>query len=570
MSPKFAIGLLIVFILVGAGTVWFFWLQSNRAVGLDIDIQSPPQVLVGVPFDLSINVSNESGNVLQQARLAVSLPDGLVFIGDAPDNKIEFKEIGNIGAGGLSQHSYQLMAVDGARSIKKISAVITYLPGSVGARFEKKAEAEIAVGEFGLPIDIVTPTKVLNGENFETIVSFRNDSDQDFSNLRLVIDYPAGFTFIRSTAELQNNHREWMLGDLRSGSKNEFKITGNLSGPDSTISDLKISIEADFSNRTYSISSNTATIAIAASPVSVQVTLNGANDYIAQTSDVLRYAINYSNNTDIALRDVVIKAKLTGAMFDFTAVTSRGSFRSVDNTIIWNASNQPELALIQPNTAGRVDFEIRTQRDYPIRRLNDKNFTLQLQATLESPTVPAFVAAQKTVSTVKFESNVAGRAQIDTKVLFRDAVSGVVNAGPFPPRVNQATQYTVHWIIKNYSTDISNIEVRAFLGPNTRMTKVVKSSILSQPAYNESTQEVSWKIDKIIATKGAIGTPVEAIFQIEAIPSEVGQYWTLIQDTNLTANDDFTGQKLSSKDVGVSTALPDDPTITSSQGIVKP
>ena len=100
---------------------------------------------------------------------------------------------------------------------------------------------------------------------------------------------------------------------------------------------------------------------------------------------------------------------------------------------------------------------------------------------------------------------------------------------------------------------------------------MVKSSTgFAAPQYNERTQEVVWLVEKIAATRGIIGEPVEAIFQIEAIPSASGNYWPLIGETVLKGKDDFTGLEISSKDFPVTTLLPDDSTVGSQQGIVKP
>ena len=158
--------------------------------------------------------------------------------------------------------------------------------------------------------------------------------------------------------------------------------------------------------------------------------------------------------------------------------------------------------------------------------------------------------------------------KVDAKAYFRDATAGILNEGPFPPKVNRATNFTVHWLITNYGTDISGIEVKAFLGPNVKMTNLAKSNAGSVPAYNAQTQEVSWQIDKIIATKGLLGSPPEAIFQVEVIPSQAGNYWPLIQGTSLKATDDFTGISLTAVDSAITTLLPDDRTVLSSQGIV--
>ena len=267
---------------------------------------------------------------------------------------------------------------------------------------------------------------------------------------------------------------------------------------------------------------------------------------------------------------MIISAQLVGDMFDLTTLNTNGSLRSFDKTIIWNVANTPSLAVISPGASGKVEFRIDAKDVYPIKRLSDKNFILKVNAVIESPTVPQFVAAAKTISITSQEAKVAGKAVVDAKAFFRDAASGIVNRGPMPPKVGKATNFTVHWLITNYGTDIKNVEVKAFLGGNVRFTGEAKSNTTTVPVYNERTQEVVWMIDSISAGNGVLSRSSEAIFQVEAIPSvsDIGKYMTLLQATSLKASDDFTGLEIQANDSGLNTELPDDLTITSQQGVV--
>ena len=62
----------------------------------------------------------------------------------------------------------------------------------------------------------------------------------------------------------------------------------------------------------------------------------------------------------------------------------------------------------------------------------------------------------------------------------------------------------------------------------------------------------------------------ETIFQIQAIPngSQVGEFMTLIESTNITARDEFTEITITGSDSPVTTRLIDDPTIGGDVGKV--
>ena len=184
--------------------------------------------------------------------------------------------------------------------------------------------------------------------------------------------------------------------------------------------------------------------------------------------------------------------------------------------------------------------------------------------------MPYYVSADKTVELTNLVTKVKGQIAIATKALFRDTASGIENRGPLPPKVNNPTNFTIHWTIVNYNTDVSNVQVKTSLLSGVRFTSKVKSNISSLPAYNDRTGEISWTIDKIPATKGVLGTPVEAIFQVEATPNitQISQPMPLLSETQLTAVDDFTQNQISGYFPAITSEMISDSTFKSGQGMV--
>lgn len=571
-SKKVIIPFLIFVGVVLIGTAIAFWSRSRVGAQLDVEIRGPQQVFLGVPFDLNVSIVNKSRSVLEESRLNVGLPEGAVFVGSSLQENTSIIDLGSIGAGGVLDESFTVMVLKGENAIRRLTANLSYSPETIGARFEKEATFDISIGRPALSLDLVTPQKVLSGENFEVAVGYENKSDQEFSNLKLRLQYPSAFTLESTTLEADEDNNVWDLGALRPGSGQDFLISGGLIGPDNSFFELRGFIEAEIDGRTYTVSDTLATISISPSPFSLKIFLNESNNFAAKLSDKLDYTLQYSNSTDVALRDVIITARLTGEMFDLSTISSRGIFRSLDNTIIWNAATNPELALISPGQSDSISFTIRTKKEYPIRRLGDRNFTLKVSAQIESPTVPYFLAADRTIGLANIETKVSGAINIQAKGFFRDATSGVVNLGPWPPRADQATQFSIHWIITNFATDVGDVEVKTFLEGDTRFLRVVRSNIDSVPVYNPRRQELIWNIDRISATRGVLSDPVEAIFQIETIPSTnmIGGTAPLMRDITIRARDEFTAAELTDEDSDIDTRLDDDPTVTTREGRVLP
>jgi len=443
---RFGTKIILIFvaiIVVVGGVVFFIAYQSRLASGVELEISSPDEVEVGVPFELKVNVGNSSQNILEDVRLSVNLPEGVAFLGFPATKNVEFKDLATIGVGGISQQTLELIVLSGENTFKQITAEASYLSGSLSSRFEREASHDLSVGDFGITLDIATPQQIFSGETFDIEISYKNDSEIDYNDLSLKIEYPLTFNLTKSTLPPDVGNNTWILGGLRKGSEMDFKITGNAIGPDGAFFDIPATIEAGFRGQKYSISTNAATVSIATSPLSLKIFLNEDDNYIAGTDEQLNYTLAYTNNTDIGLREVVITAQLLGEMFDFTTLGGKGIFRSLDNTLIWNGSNEPQLANLAPGQSGQINFFLRTRKNYPISRFGDKNFVLKVNGTIESPTVPHFVEANKTFSLANLETKIRGQADIDTKIYFRDASSGILNTGPFPPKVNKPTKYTV-------------------------------------------------------------------------------------------------------------------------------
>ena len=570
MSSRVVNGSIWILIAISAvSLIYIFVFQSVR--GLSLVLEAPEQILSGVPFDLKVNFSNSSGATLEDVRLNLTLPEGAAFFGSDPQKNIDNKSLGNMGNGSLTQESYKIIIFSSEEGAKELQASVSYSSASLGSRFEKKKSIGIRVKSSGVLVEMSVPEKVVSGEEFPIAVSYRNVSDIDFSDLRLALEYPPNFSFASADLNPDSSNANWLLGDLRKNSGGKFIIKGSLIGNEGDSFEFKSSLFSRSAGQEYLVNKNSAKAGISSSPLSVSVHLNNAQDYSAKLGDSLNYTVSLINTTSKPIREVIVRVQLSGEMFDLNTVQTQGAFRAYNNTIIWNSGNWPGLALLSPGSAGAVNFSVKVKNNYLIRRFSDKNFVLRVSAEAESPTQVSD-SAGNTFSKNKLETKVSGNALVESKAYFRDAGSGFLNKGIFPPKAGEPTDFTVHWVLKNSASDISGVEVKATLGNNVKMVGGPKSNAGSLPAYNPGTNEIVWQIDKIQANQGIIGDPIEAIFQIEAMPSaqNAGKYMALIGETSLSAKDEWTGQELNSSSGQITTALPDDPTVGQQGGVIQP
>ena len=509
----------------------FYWYSADNSSGVEMvfQLENEQVIKIGQPFNVTVNVINDSDNILGSAKMALILPEGVVFAGDPEDKNVTNKIIGDIGVGGTSSQDFKLMVLNNPNSIKNLEAVLTYGIGSASSRFELKKIFNLMVGESAITLKLEVPEKTLSDDNFVVNISYQNNSDTDIKNLELKIDYPPVFKFHKSTLKSDDGNDTWDLGGLNRNSENKFTITGSLIALPGTKVDFKTRLRLSILGQVYNINEQIASVVIDTSPFEIKINLNESENYLAKPGDVLNYMVTFPSQLSS------LSVQLSGEMLDWSGY---GNY-----ALNWNDPSSP------------VTFQAKVKPNYSIKRLGDKNFVIK--ANVEG-------RLGDKISFAKLETKVGGKVDVRAKGFFRDASAGILNKGSLPPKVGQATDFTIHWLLSNYGTDIKNVKVSAVLPEGVEWTGQTKSSLPIGLVYNAGTREVSWSLERILATSGALGDPIEAIRQTATM---VGKNALILNPTQIVAVDEFTEQILNSSFAEVTTALPDDLTV-GSQGIV--
>ncbi|MEK7193557.1 MAG: hypothetical protein AAB652_02090 [Patescibacteria group bacterium] len=560
-----AVLIIVVVLILGGALLYFSFSDGGPKHVLGFEFIKPDKVLVGEPFKIAVSLTNPSDKILKEVRFIVELPAEFSFLGQSQEQRVREWSVGDLGPGSVNQETVELIAVSGPQSVKAIAMKAEYQTTGSKIALEEKSSVDVAIGESIIGLNITSPSKVSNGEKFEVKLAYQNNSNQDIKKLSLKAEYPPVFKFQKASEDPDRGNNIWELGGLLRGAKAELSVMGSMLAAEKSSFDFRFVFTSELLGQKYTIVAQPLAVSIAPSSFTVSAILNDDSDYIAKVGDHLDYTINYRNSSDITLQDVTVTAALTGELFNYASARGNAFFNSITNTFSWTVANTPALQSLAPGTSGSVDLRIDLKREFPITRLNDKNFLLKLNARVESPTVIAGTAAEKSVSVTTIENKVAGDLRVDARGYFWDAVSGIANSGPYPPRVNQPTQYTIHWIVSAHGADMSSIDIATFLQSGARWTGKVKSNIESLPTYEPTSGRVTWHIDKFGANKGVLASspPAEAIFQIEVTPAvnQVGGPMTLIAPTTFQGHDDFSGLTVSGSDREITSVLPDDPSI---------
>jgi uncharacterized repeat protein (TIGR01451 family) len=552
------------------GIVFYLvFLRTPVGPNVSIEFSKPDQILTGDQFHFGLILTNYSSNILKNAALSVSLPDNVSFVGQPPDQRVMEQVLGDLGPGSINKPDLILIVTGNPNSIKHIDTKLAYGTDATSkTQFETDGGVDLVIGGPAISLNFNAPVNIFSGQDFDLPITYNNNTSHSFSDVVLNMQYPPVYTFTRSTMPPGNaGNNSWNLGTIPAGGSGNLTITGNIVGPNNALYALEGTLAGNVQGSTYTLTDQTANVAVGSSPLTIAITVDNAPDFVAHTGDILTYTFNYTNTSNVTFQNAVLKATLVGAMFDFSTLQSNGSFSSITNTVTWYAANTPAFLNLAPGQSGSVSLTVNTKSSFPIRLLSDKNYTLKATAQISSPTVPPGTVGSSTVSAAAIETKIGGAVALAAKGYWRDAPSGILNSGPYPPKVNNATQYTVHWIITDYSTDLQNVSLSASLQSGTTCTGQIKSNMSTAPVCNSGSGLITWQIPSIPATTGITGHPAEAIFQVVNTPAvnQVGQSIPLVGPVALQATDVFTGAALQASAVAVTTDIPDDKTISSNQ-----
>jgi hypothetical protein len=558
---KILIGLFIVILIIVL--IFGYFLYQPKPPQISIEFQKPDEVLAGQSFDLGVVVYNNSDKTIQNANLSILIPEGFAFVENDPNQKMVKVNIGDIAPSSFHKETFKIIAFSDTLSLKKINAELDYKIEGSKIAFQGSASTDLNIGQSLFDVFVSSPEKVFSSENFKITINYENKSKENLNDLFLKVDYPATFKFVDANPKPTSESNLWSLANVNSNQKGQIEITGSLVGQEGQNSNFKINILKNISGKKYSLVSKDYNITLSKSNLSLNVILNNDYNYIASPGETLAYVFKYKNNSNTPLENIVLKANFIGEMFDFQTAQTNGYFDSLTNTFVWNAASIPSLSLLGPGQSGEISLRIKLKDKFPISNENNKNFVLKVNATIESPTVSSGVSSEKTIASYEAENKVRGNVLIDAFGLYRDPAWKILNKGSYPPKVNQPTQYTIHWNIQNYANDISNVKISSFILPGTIYTGVFKSNIDIKPDYNKDSGLFSVNIPFIPANRGVINNPIEIVFQVENTPSvnQVGDDITLLSQTKLEAQNEFTGENINLFLPEIKTNLPNDPTI---------
>jgi len=562
---RLGIGLGVVFLIIIGLTIWR-GLTSFDKNKVSLEILGPERLVSGDEAVYTIKYKNNTKIVLKEVKLIFYYPSESQLQGTG--DLIQTIDLDNLGAGEENKVELKARIIGLKDSKKTAKAKLSYRPSTINSHFENETEFSTEIFSVPLVLDFDLPDRLTSGQSFSFTLEYHNQAQVDFKDLRLELEYPAGFNLKSAEPLPVERDNIWSIGDLMSGAKGKIFLNGTIEGQEGERKSFQAKLGVLKDNQFVSYAEIIEALQISVSPLFVSQTVNDVANYIGKAGEILKYKIKYKNTTDMSINEIIITAHLEGQALDLSSLNlEKGSFDGVNQLITWNAGNLPELGLLEPYKEGEIGFSVKIKKPLPIKTYNDKNFIITNTVKIDSfkPPLPLINIQIKGESelVVKIASELAIRA----KGFFRDDL--IQNSGPLPPKIGQTTTYTIKWQLSNTSNDLKNVKVIAYLPPHVQwMNKIEPAGF--DLKYNSQTGQLVWFVGDLPSATGILSPVKQAAFQVSITPglAHLGKLVELIGQSRATGQDSFIGLELESSDKPIDTDLPDDLTIKSRDGTV--
>ncbi len=552
--------ILILGLLVGG--VGYYYYQKNiySKEVVKLEILGPEEVQAFEEIEYLVKYKNNGNIVLEDVELIFQYPqNSLIVMAEEPPKDLEnqksrraIKTLEDIYPGQEQTISFKVRLLGKENEARTAEAILKYRPKNLKAVYESKTTFTTRIKSLPLTFEMDLPSKIESGKEIQFFLNYFSNSNWPLTNLRIKIEYPFGFEFISSQPQALEK-TEWELPVLNKTEGGRVEIKGKLSGEIREQKIFRASIGIWQEGEFILLKEIVKGTEILKPSLSIFQQINSSSQYIANPGDVLHYEIFFRNIGSQPFENLFLVAKFAGP-FDFESIkTESGQFNKGDNFIVWDWREIPKLRFLDQGEEGKVEFWINLRRD--LKPGQDKNLSLKNQVIVSQ-------------AKEEFETKVNSRLEILQKGYFQDEVFG--NSGSLPPRVGQATTYTIVWQVKNYYNDVKNVTVKATLPPQVKLT----GKIFPEDApltFDSQSREIVWSIGDLSGGTGIIDSSPLVAFQVAFSPEEFqrGQTPQIISGAKITGQDNWTGTILEDTAPALNTTLPDDPTVSEEMGKVQ-
>ncbi len=526
---------LIVFI-IGVGLSSLYLLTGTNQISannIGFSLTGPTTIGGGETLTLQLGINNQNPVPLESATLIVRFPTGTRSTDDPPRQLFEERvPLETIPSGEIRNLTVPAVVFGEENSEHTIEAILEYRVAGSNSLFERRAEPlTYRISSAPVGLRLMAPPRVAAGQEVPLTLRVTSNAPNRLESVLIRAEYPSAFTFASATPPPVSGQNVWLIEALEPNQTVEIAVRGTLTGFVDDEYQLRFIAGVPRAVGSFELGGELArtstNVAIEESLITVGVRVGGSNDrpVVLRNAEAQPVSITITNTQQQPLTDVTISAAIRGSMASGLTLASRNGQVNADNqTITWRVVGAGDLVEIQPGQSRTVEFtalpealpasgswivavEVRSRRD---------GATAVLVGTAEAEVqyaTPIVLAREVTKSTGPFQ-----------------------DTGPVPPRVGEATTYTVSLVAMAGANRLANPVVTTNLP--LYVTWLDQTAGPGTVEFTPSNRQLRWVPGDIAGNEQATLS-----FQVSFTPSAEQERQTpnLIGPSTMQANDAFTG-----------------------------
>lgn len=554
---KWLIGLAVVLGVISV-LLFYFGGSSFTESGVILKIDGPTQASVGDEVIYKVHYENTTKTTLNNFKLSFTYPPNSAVIKDGQvvtdSGNVQTVSEPDLAPGQSRDEEFHAFLVGDRGNIKVALVKINFNAGTIKSSFEKSAQLSTTISDVPVSVTLVGPPTSVSGQLVTYYLDYRNQSQDDISDLRLSVDYPDGFKVSKITPTATTGNSLWSLPNVAKGNGARIIIQGTLSGREGDSKSFNATLQRNVNGTYVDYEKTSATTLISSPLLDLDTTINGDSNYISHAGDTLQYTVRYTNTSNFTFTGLTLSAKLSGAMYDFSSVEPRGGFFDASTgTITWNSTVVSAFDSLQPRATGTVNFTVKLKQ---ISGSGSSNTLAHSVITLATDNVPDAVSVDRIAVSNDILTKITSQPTFSEKMYYKDSALG--SSGAMPPQSGKSTTFTVHWVVTNPGNGLSGAKIVATLPQGVTWKNVVSvnGTQTPPPAFNKNTSQVTWNIGSLPYGVGISGTPAyELVFQVGVTPSatQVGLPAPVITAASLSGVDSFTKQNIAVSNLDLNT-----------------
>jgi hypothetical protein len=540
------VGVIVVFLLI-------FLLLIKRQESafteekLQVTVTGPTEVKSGQEIEYMVTVDNQNRIDLNDAVLLLSYSEDLKLADDPLVLKEGFTNskivVGTVASGAHKEFPIKATTFGASEKQIYLNAVLRYQPENFQSVFEKKSQLGGIIKTSALTISMLPMREASSGEQVQLEILLKNEGEEKFEQVQLKMEYPAGFSFLNADPQPEKNTQLWDFAVIGPGEQQKVVLKGSLEGVEGAVKNFKAIVGSNRGTGDLLVYNQAEAVTkVIAQRIQLEQTINGKKEVFANAKDVLEYRIKFRNNSNLPIRNLILRENIASPVLDKSKVLAeKGYYDSTADQIVWKASDVEALKVLNPGEGGEVTFQAYVLEKFPMQNDKDVNFVISSQAQIESMEIDSPLGQNKTIYSQKIDTKVNSKLILNVSGNYNDGE--LPNTGPIPLKVGQETTFTLRFNLLNTSNDLKNVVLTSGF-PSGIKWKNMMFPQESGFAVNEQTNSVNWMIGNLPAGTGFINPVKVVAFQVGVVPSssQVSQNIILLNPVKITALDAFTNQ----------------------------